>query len=207
MNKLRAALLALIFSCLAPVANASLDSSCGPAFSALATGISALRELPPLAELVAGAGLKDQVGILRASGKAVIDAKDFLIARKGMGQGYLLAVDGINYTSEIFSSNRGLLQWPDGYREFRIFPKMNGHTPVYLSKIVATEKPIVFLVPPNLMSEPGITQNEMKWFLEDPARMKNVTFVFGAYNLFPDEVLKRFNRNRDRTEIRRLMGE
>jgi hypothetical protein len=45
--------------------------------------------------------------------------------------------------------------------------------------ITATDEPIVFLVPPRMGRN---TRAEYDWLMEHPERMKNVTFVFGAFN-------------------------
>jgi hypothetical protein len=182
-------------------------ASCGPAFSALAPSAS-LKPVAPLPQLVREAGLEDKVALLRTHSRGVIGINEFLPMRAELGSGYLLAADRINFTSEFFSRMQGLKHWSDGYREVRVFYRANNHTDEYLSKITQTGKPIVFLVPPNLMDHPGITRNEMLWLLEDPAnRMKNVTFVFGAYDIFPEEVIERFGRQRNWDEIRKLLSD
>jgi len=178
---------------------------CGPGFEKLVSPQASLLPSLPLDQLMKNTGLESHAALLKEHGKAVMDARAFLKDPVRKAKGFLLATDGLNYTHEFFSSSTGLRHWSRGYREMGIHPKAI-RTAEFMGKITETGEPIVFLVPPNIKNYP-ITNNEMQWLLENPDRMKNVTFVFGAYELIPPEALSRFRRTRSWEEIRRLLGD
>lgn len=70
--------------------------------------------------------------------------------------------------------------------------KVPNHTDVFLKKVDATKRPIVFIVPELTLSYKGksVTVDEFKWFLRDTKRMRNVYFVFGAYKMVSPELQK-----------------
>jgi len=190
----------------------ALAASCPPAFSALAEGHKRLPQ-PPFEELVKATGLKpEQLEFLRANGKGVMDVEEFLKIREGLGQGYLLAKDNMNQTSQIFSNRMGLRHWMDGYDSVGMrmrwkHPDPAYHTPEFLTKITETGEPIVFLIPPGIMEgTEGFTRAEMRWVLEHPERLKNMYFVFGAYDFLPKEFLDEFNRKRNWDELKRILA-
>jgi hypothetical protein len=186
-------------------------AECPPAFSTLAQGHKRLPQ-PPLAELVKATGLSpEQFELLRANGKGVMDIEGFLKIREGLGQGYLLAKDSMNQTSQIFSNRMGLRHWFDGYDNVGMrmrwkHPDPAYHTPEFLTKITETGEPIVFLVPPGIMDgTEGFTRAEMRWVLEHPERLKDMYFVFGAYDFLPKEFLDEFNRQRNWERLREIL--
>jgi hypothetical protein len=168
---------------------------------------------PPLKELVKATGLSlEQLSYLRAHSKAVMGVEEFLGIREGLGQGYLLAKDGVNYTDQFFSSRSGLRHWLDGYDSVGMrmrwkHPDPAYHTPEFLTKITEKEEPIVFLVPPGLFpGETGFTRAEMRWVLEHPDRLRNMIFVFGAYDFLPKEFLDEFSRTRNFDWVREMLA-
>jgi hypothetical protein len=190
------------------IAPAALASECPPAFHALAAPYQRLKQ-PPLEELVKATGLNpEQFGLLKANGKGVMDVEEFLKIREGLGQGYLLAKDGMNGSSQIFSNRMGLRHWIDGYDNVGMrmrwkHPDPAYHTPEFLTKITDTGEPVVFLIPPDIMNgTTGFTRAEMRWVLEHPERLKNMYFVFGAYDFLPKEALEEFNRTRNYDKLR-----
>lgn len=60
--------------------------------------------------------------------------------------------------------------------------KFLSNTPLFLTRLMAEGMPIIFFMPPNLKRSPT-TAAELKWFLEHPTAMKNVHFVYGAYDV------------------------
>jgi hypothetical protein len=186
-------------------------AECPPAFSTLAPSHKRLPQ-PPLEKLVEATGLSlEQFEFLRANGKEVMDIEGFLEIREGLGQGYLLAKDGMNQTSQIFSNRMGLRHWIDGYDNVGMrmrwkHPDPAYHTPEFLAKITETGEPIVFLVPPGIMDgTEGFTRAEMRWVLEHPDRLRNMYFVFGAYDFLPKEFLDEFNRKRNWDELKEIL--
>jgi hypothetical protein len=78
-----------------------------------------------------------------------------------------------------------VVQWDAAYYEMGMQPfntKLENHTQVFLEMVTSRDVNVTFFVPDNLMNDPNgkFTKKEMHWFLENPERAKNVTFVFGA---------------------------
>jgi hypothetical protein len=190
----------------------ALAGDCPTAYLELAGASTGRLPQPPLEELVRASGLsQEQFEILQKNGKAVMDVEDFLRIREGLGQGYLLAKDKMNYSSEFFSNRMGLRHWYDGYDNVGMrmrwkHPDPSYHTPEFLTKITDTGEPIVFLVPPGIMDgTEGFTRAEMRWVLENPDRLKNMYFVFGAYDFLPKEVVDEFARTRNFDKVREFL--
>lgn len=187
-------------------------STCPAGYSALGQPYRRLPQ-PPMEELVKATGLSpEQFELLKANGKGVMGIEGFLKIRESLGQGYLLAKDGMNQTSQIFSNRLGLRHWIDGYDNVGMrmrwkHPDPAYHTPEFLTKITDTGEPIVFLVPPGIMhGTEGFTRAEMRWVLDHPERLKNMYFVFGAYDFLPKEFLDEFNRRRDFDQLREMLS-
>lgn len=138
---------------------------------------------------------------------ATLDVYDFY-AQYAQSKGYLLGVDSLSESTKLFSSPIHLKHWSDFYREFRIYPKARGHTETVMAELVNSGRLIVFLVPPHLMDEPGLTQNEMLWLLQDPVhRLQNVILVFGAYDFISRANWESFNRTRDWRRLHQALEE
>lgn len=76
---------------------------------------------------------------------------------------------------------------------FRIFNDYNAK-PDFLEKLTAEENPIIFLVPHKLFANrQGETAKEMQWLLNNPAGMKNVHFVFGAYKVYSKKIITKID--------------
>lgn len=178
-------------------------ADCGPDFKHIQPSWPAL---PALTELVRKTGLSEQQ--LATLGPNVTRADAFVKNRRALGAGFLLAKDKMNGAAEFFSSARGLKHWTDGYEEMGLKKRVRtpGHVEEYMTKITASGKPVVFLVPPDIMRHQGITRAELDWLLAHPQRLKNVHFVFGAYDLLSPELLDRYNRTHDSGPIRELLG-
>lgn len=157
-----------------------------------------LSSFRPLEEHLIESDLGPSVEVLRTWSRGILSAREFLEQRHSFGPGYLLGIDGPTQTSQMFSGPYGLKHWPQGYSEFRIYPKAVDRTPAYMAKLIASGKPIVFFVPAGLMKRKSITQEEMLWLLENPSeRLKNVTFVFGMYEVLPTSLLQEYSFHRD----------
>lgn len=171
----------------------AMAGACRELFGAVQT-MNGLAPARALEELIAETGVPAE--ILRQNSARLMSAHELLRGLRAEAPGYLLGVDRWNGATELFASTARLKCWGDAYHELRIFPRAMNHTRAFLEAATKTGKQIVFLVPPRVLEEKSITRDELMWFLENPARMKNVTFVFGAYELFTPALLERHNRNR-----------
>ncbi|PIN80984.1 hypothetical protein COV11_02870, partial [Candidatus Woesearchaeota archaeon CG10_big_fil_rev_8_21_14_0_10_30_7] len=73
-------------------------------------------------------------------------------------------------------------------------------TDKFIEEQIRLGRQIVFFVPRNVMSpskDGSFTSDEFKYFLKNYEHMKNVKFVFGAYNMFDDELLQTIEKERD----------
>jgi hypothetical protein len=107
--------------------------------------------------------------------------------------GFSLGLSARSGIYEILSERFHLKPWTLAYPEFQIdWHKVKNHTEVFLNRVQATEKPVVFFLPQQTLSYTGtsITVDELKWYLQDEARLKNVYFVFGAYDLITPDLEK-----------------
>lgn len=105
--------------------------------------------------------------------------------------GFSLGISARDGIYEMISERFDFLPWSYAYEDFKIdWHKVKNHTDVFLKKVEATGKPVVFLVPDLTLSYKGasVTVDEFKWFLADVKRMKNVYFVFGAYSMVSPEL-------------------
>lgn len=167
---------------------------------------------PSLEDSVHRSGLTEsQSQLIQQHSAGLMNFKDFLPFWT-TAQGYLLGLSHIMYNA--VASPRGLLHWADGYPKHRIYPKAIDRTEKYMNAITSTNEVIVFLVPTALMTRESITQEEMNWLLVQPQeRMRNVIFVFGAYDFFSEtemqEILSRGFRNENeiRIHLRELAGQ
>jgi hypothetical protein len=100
--------------------------------------------------------------------------------------GYLLATQALGRRADLrFAYQVDERYWSEGYdRLIKEDDHHRPHTDRYMDRITRTDEPITFLVPPNFMGAEhanSITRQEFDWLLAHPDRMKNVTFVLGAY--------------------------
>ena len=94
----------------------------------------------------------------------------------------------------------GIVHFSKGYVYFGIERQRDGeHFEQYLQKITDANKVVVFFVPREaftwgawLESRSGFdaTKIELEWLLAHPEKMKNVYFVFGAYDAISDDYLR-----------------
>ncbi len=161
------------------------------------------RYAPPtgtdLAKEIARSDLSpEQVSVLEHHAKGLVTVEDFLAAHDptatdGVGaDGFAGFVLGLAHTGDHanlrFSTETNLRHWAYGYDRVLLgFPKQNdpmdyrARTTTFMDTITTLDEPIVFLVPPHL-NRSRHTRDELLFLLRNPERMKNVTFVFGAYD-------------------------
>lgn len=84
------------------------------------------------------------------------------------------------YLREKFS----LRSFADKYQELAIEVEGNAnHTNQFLTALIDNQTPVVFLVPPRLMSheKAGVTKEEFEFLISNTSRLKNIYFIFGSY--------------------------
>src|SRR5262249_45124170 len=90
--------------------------------------------------------------------------------------------DSAIYRSLVKAFN--LVNFYDGYEAFGIALNEEDHTNKFLTKILATGKPIVFIVPEiRIGREGGATSAEYHWLITHPEALSRTTFVFGTYEM------------------------
>lgn len=202
------ALFGLVLAVGGPVRAADpAGNDCGRKFSALVPFENPQPlPLPPMEEMFEAAGLGGQLDHFRAHAGHVETIYEYAGVHRSIGSGYMLAPDRFRGVSEFYPARGGIAHWSEGYREHRLLTYGPNHTANYLEAITATGKPIIFLVPPNVLTKQGITRDEMLWFLAHPEKMKNVRFVFGAYDVFSEELTARLLFARDLNKMLQLLG-
>lgn len=157
--------------------------------------IAKLQEMksPSLSESLATSDLDAAtLKTLEINSKGVITVDD-LKSLKGLEGGFSLGLSAQEGIYEMVSERFDLLPWTVAYPHFKINWHIEpNHTEIFLKKVDATGKPIVFLVPDLTLSYKGksVTVDEFKWFLKDVKRMKYTYFVFGAYKMVTPELNK-----------------
>jgi hypothetical protein len=124
---------------------------------------------------------------LKDKSAGVMDMREFLnkyYAR--VRGGYSLGLSSGLSLYLVFSRALGLADWQIAYKEYGIAATEDNHTAKFLQKLVESNSPIVFFVPNNMWDR-GVTRDEMNWIarhLNEPGKLKNIFFVFGAYNRY-----------------------
>jgi len=126
-----------------------------------------------------------------ALGERILSAEEFMERRQELKGAYALGMSKHKGVYEAICRVCGLKEWVSAYDEKYMTA---GRTAEFLDAITAEDKPIVFFVPPGVLTNAlsNHTGKEMEWFL-DAARegradaLKNVYFVFGAYDMVKDD--------------------
>ncbi|WP_413577985.1 hypothetical protein ACLVWU_05650 [Bdellovibrio sp. HCB290] len=114
-----------------------------------------------------------------------------LLAQKPVESGYSLGLSAKEGQYEMLSERMNFTAWSEAYAGFGIdWKKEKNHTAIFLEKVTATNKPVVFLLPNTLVkyNQPSITKNEFTWLMNNPGKMKNVFFFLGGYELITEEM-------------------
>ncbi len=123
---------------------------------------------------------------------AVTDISGLLKTRFESGGSILGIKDDAHRTMSTIAQLTGLKDFWDAYSELGVSPFESGHKEKFLNRLVQSSEPIIFLVPRNFAGplkhrKSNLTLGEFNWFLERPeSRLRNVIFVFGAYDCMPD---------------------
>ncbi len=117
--------------------------------------------------------------------------------------GYSLGVASYKDHTEPFAAAINLLQLDHFYKaheDFGIDMNDKNHIDIFMRKLVATGRPIVFFVPPNVYHHKGhipvnFVAQEMQWDLDKPGkRARTTTFCFGLYDVLRNEDYSRLPR-------------
>lgn len=190
-RRLKLALFSIFFDSLGKIIFLGIALSASPVYAtscdrALQTPVSApTLSLKPvdLEESVARTGLtKEHIQIIKKHSKGMIDIYQ-LMREKRKKDGFLLGLTSRYRIYSAVSVSTGLALWDDAYDRFGIDRMDPKHTDKFMTCITNTQEEIVFLVPNQLWTHPKgvVTKREMYWLLSRPEKMKNVTFVFGAW--------------------------
>lgn len=140
-------------------------------------------------ELVESGLAPEDLSLIREHSRDVWTMDEFLSRVDGFQPRFRLGLDDFH---EAWSAIRQLVPSLlfNAYKTMEVDPKLPNHTELITSRMYNTGDVIVFFVPRAVLTHPGrnATANEMEWFLADRSgqRMKNVIFVFGAYNVMED---------------------
>ena len=129
------------------------------------------------------------LNVMLANSRGVYTVEDIL-KRPFVKGGYSLGLSAVAGIYPMFSERLGLSPWMTAYPELDVdWEKIVDHTPVFLSRVEATSRPVVFFLPNKLLTfgRASITLGEFEWYMAKPSRMKNVFFVVGSYDLITTE--------------------
>ena len=136
---------------------------------------------------IKASGLEGRIQDIRTHAQAVLTIYDFLREHPTMPPGYLLGLSTFRNASPLVAGMTGLKTWETTYRE--LFGRtMEGPMHEFMGFITRSGRPIVILVPNDYAGHSNAkrTRDEIDWLLAEPKeRMKNVYFVFGAYDMLP----------------------
>lgn len=146
-----------------------------------------------------------QLSLIRKNSVGLIGFKDFLRSKANTNKTHLLGITSSVVYKSIYEALKichpGLVDWHDSYNQ--VGCSVRATFSQFLSRIVKAHEPICFLVPKNVFSNCRIeyTRDELSWFLENPETMKNVTFIFGCY-----EIRRETQWNKLRKKISSVIG-
>ena len=125
----------------------------------------------------------DQIRLLKDKGAGILTVNEFLDRRKDIIKdgGISIGLSGDLYKG--ISEASGLSSWDSVY--LKLWGDFEEKTDEFMEHITSSNKPVVFFIPADLLThrERGITKKEFEWLLKDEAKLKNVYFVFGLYDL------------------------
>ena len=134
--------------------------------------------------------------LLRQYSKGVMMVYDFIEKISRVEKGYSLGFTGNKNIYDALSTMKNFSVWEDAYKEFSFDPTRTDQTDKFLNRIAAERKPIVFFMPRDVFRDShGVTAAEVRWFLNHPEMMRDVYFVFGAYeSISNDDHLRYISR-------------
>ncbi|MCM8812907.1 MAG: hypothetical protein NC924_03095 [Candidatus Omnitrophica bacterium] len=142
---------------------------------------------------------KDLLKIIQDRSKGAMLFEDFLREKAlSMRDSYALGITDRAGVYLALCQNLGLANWKTGYAEILQLIDWSSENSYltnermdrYLQAIQNKTVPAIFFVPPQLDTfyQDGVTRREMQWLMSHPALMRNVLFVFGAYEFFQEAI-------------------
>ncbi len=192
----------------------ALALATSPSPAGRVTGEGIIRTGPvDVAAEAAATGFGLQLEKFQRYGRAVMDPQDFLRQYEQNLGGALLGMTKDHHRPlyQGYANATGLEPWWEGYRRLGIDAANDSqHTAHYMERITATGEPVVFLVPRGLYHSTtalSFTATEMEWILAEPeTRARNVVFVFGAYEMIPEQFVTEIFARRGATNATNLMS-
>lgn len=137
---------------------------------------------------------RNDLQTMRVASAGFASAKDSLDDSSLKG-GYALGFSEYGSFYPMYSERMGLVDWPTAYRKLGIDWQADAnHTEHFMNAITKEgQPPIVFFVPDKVFTHPksNVTAKELRWLLDHPEKLKNVTFLFGAYDSEEMEFLRK----------------
>jgi hypothetical protein len=140
---------------------------------------------------VKASGLQDRIAEIKEHSAGVMTIYELLAMKPSLSRGYILGLSkneaAHKDTYQLIGDLINFTTWEPAYRGFfgRQYPPME----LFMQAVTQSGQPIVMLVPQDYNNHPQAkhTSAEIDWFLADPqARMKNVYFVFGGYDMLSE---------------------
>ena len=136
------------------------------------------------ADSLSGGLSEEHMGLIRRYSKAgrPLGMDEFLATVPLERNGYILGTTG-GPTYNAAAEATGLTHYQEVYGE--LYGKIRvDATDQFMDSLTQSGDPIVFLVPDRALTHPEakMTKEELEWLFAHPDRMKNVYFVFGAYD-------------------------
>ncbi len=128
-----------------------------------------------------------EIELIKLHSAGIYNVRDFLQRAKSLPME--ATIIGLHHKN-IISGVKEALKCKD-YRDayFRLFNNFFARDD-FLERLIAEDKPVIFLVPRKLFGpKQGVTAEEMRWLLKNFTQMKNVHFVFGAYQSYSQKII------------------
>lgn len=141
---------------------------------------------------------RKQLSLIRKYSAGLIGFKDFLQSIAITNKMHLLGVTSSVIYKTIYEALKichpELVDWHCSYKQVDCSVRTScSH---FLSLIVKEKEPICFLVPKDVFSDNRIeyTRKELNWLMENHGAIKNVTFVFGCYEIRHEDQWNRLRK-------------
>ena len=141
--------------------------------------------VPADADSLPGGLSKEHLELIRrhSKGGRPMGMDEFLATVPLERNGYILGTTG-GHIYDAAAEATGLTHYQEVYGE--LYGKIRvDATDQFMDSLTRSGDPIVFLVPDRALTHPEakMTKEELEWLFAHPERMKDVYFVFGAYNV------------------------
>lgn len=162
-----------------------------PGYSVSKFAAKMKRNIRPLSKTTKTSGLTPaELSLIRENSKGVVSVSQYLNMRIPR-ESNSLGLSGSQYQYQALCIAKDIHQWRRAYMNI-MGPESSPEdaTNIFLNQLTARRPLIVFFVPDSVFkhSEANVTAEELRWFIDNPDRMGNVLFVFGAYDLVTEQM-------------------